>query len=94
MILASEVAFSHDLFSPLIASLTELLDSGSPRCKILLGARQRSGIDLSVFLQELAGVFEMEEVLLDGEDERGFIAVASGMSKTSFVPQLYILKKR
>jgi len=94
LILASEVAFSHDLFSPLIASLRELLDGGSPRCKILLGARQRSGIDLSVFLQELAKVFEMEEVLLDGEDERGFIAVASGMSKTSFVPQLYILKKR
>ena len=29
VILASEVAFSHDLFSPLIASLRELLDSGS-----------------------------------------------------------------
>lgn len=94
LILASEVAFSHDLFSPLIASLTELLDAGSPRCKIVLGARQRSGIDLSVFLGELSKAFDMEEVLLNGEDERGFIAVASGMSKTSFVPQLYTLTRK
>lgn len=94
LILASEVAFSHDLFSPLIASLTELLDAGSPRCKIVLGARQRSGIDLSVFLGELSKAFNMEEVLLNGEDERGFIAVASGMSKTSFVPQLYTLTRK